>query len=419
MVRETAQPKSSEVAGAFARGDDTVVSAYFRANAGLLLAMARRFAPPSLDPEDLLSEAVTSLLSQWSKGTGPQDHINAYLVQSMRNRAKDELKSPRSRTYALELVEESPAQPSPLLDRAELNNEITLLRKALARLPSDHQTVLRETIVNGRKPAELRNVLNRPASAITALTVRAKRGLRRAMLQVLISEGTDECRKAVRHVPNPVPQELVTIDARGRPTHFSSCAHCRRSWARFAALPSALGLTVLLVLGDVLGGDAHVASASAVSSAEPSSRRRSRRRNALLLSVGLVALTAAAIATLFPFYVQTSGPDASVEVIREPLGDAKVAYSIRLQIEAEAWHPQQATFAGPQAISTIEPPPGWTCTVTDTQAVCDAAADISELEDFVVLYVGDVAVPAFELQVVAVTSDGATVTTDAAGAGID
>ncbi|MGM1017296.1 MAG: RNA polymerase sigma factor [Actinomycetota bacterium] len=418
MEHETAPATSDVVASAFVRGDHAVVAAYFRENAGVLLAMARRVALSTMDPEDLLADAIASLLAQWSKGVRTQKHINAYIVQSMRNRVKDELKSPRSRTHALELVEDSPAEPSPLLHRAELGNEIALVRKALARLPADQQAVLRETVVNGRKPGELEDVLGRPATAITALGVRAKQSLRRALLQVLISEGTEECQRAVRHVPNPVTQDLAAVDARGRPTHFANCEHCRRSWARFSALPSALGLTVLLVLGDALGAPAPAASAAEDVREEPASRPK-RTRNVLLLGAGVIALAAATFTTLFPLNVHSSGPNADVEVFREPVGDARVNYSVDLRVHADVWQPKQATFSGPHAIGAIEPPSGWTCTIADTRAVCKAVADESSLAGFIVEYLGEVTVPAFELQVVAVTSDGATVTADATGAGVD
>ncbi|WP_254791517.1 RNA polymerase sigma factor, partial [Curtobacterium sp. MCBA15_005] len=55
-----------------------------------------------IDPEDLLSEALVRLVEKWASGNGPSEHVNAYVIRSMRNRVIDELRSPRSKTDAVE-----------------------------------------------------------------------------------------------------------------------------------------------------------------------------------------------------------------------------------------------------------------------------------------------------------------------------
>lgn len=412
--------QTAGLAAAFLRGDQAVVGDYFRENTGLLLGMARRIAPSHVDPEDLLADAIASLLTQWAKHAGPREHINTYIVKSMRNRVKDELRSPRSRILGLAVEMDAPAEPSPLLRRAELGNEIGLAQAALERLPADQRLVLQEMVVNGHKPRDLEGVLKRPASSITALAVRAKQGLRRAMLQTLIAEGTDECKKALRQVPNPTPLKLPAQDTRGRPTHFAGCDHCQRSWARFAALPSALGLTTLLVVADALSpGTAASAAASEPSRDHVPPSQRDRRRNRGLLLLGAVSLVAAGFAAFLLIDLPPSQPAADVEVLRQPVDHARILYSVDLRIATERWSMESATFTGPDQISAVTPPPGWTCSIDDTRAVCETTGRSHDLVDFVVQYEGSLSIPAFALQVVATTSGGITVVADASGAGTD
>lgn len=383
----------------------------------MLATMAQRIAPSTVDPEDLLSDAIAALLAQWARGTGPKEYVTAYVIQSMRNRAMDSLRSPRAGTYTLDAADDVPAEPSPRVRRVELTNEMALVREALKRLPSDQRTVLIETVVNGRRPRELEKMLERRAPAISTLTNRAKTNLRRAMLQVLIEMGDAECRRAARRVPNPVPEEIVLNDKRGRPTHFATCDHCRRSWSRFLAIPGALGLAVFLVVGDAIFGAAPSASAAVADSGAP--QRRARWQSKALLVAGLLSLAAALLALVLPLSPRATAPGADIEVLRSPLGGSRVEYSVMLEIQANVWHPMTANFWGSQPIVAIDAPEGWACVTDEARASCEADDDTNDVGIFVIEYAGNVSAPGFELQVAAETESGAIVTARASGAGID
>lgn len=137
---------------------------------------ARSIAGGVIDPEDLLSEAIEGLIRAWSKGAGPVDGVVGYLVQSMRNRVIDELRSPRSKVISLS-PESEPHVPGP--EATVINNELNgVLRSALSELPETWRSVLIEMSINGRKPAELSEKWNVPAPVISSRVARARRGLR-------------------------------------------------------------------------------------------------------------------------------------------------------------------------------------------------------------------------------------------------
>ena len=83
---------ADELARRAASGDRAAAAEFFRQNQRMLRSMARRMASDVLDPEDLLSEAVTTLLERWARGAGPDRSIVAYLISTMRNRVIDELR---------------------------------------------------------------------------------------------------------------------------------------------------------------------------------------------------------------------------------------------------------------------------------------------------------------------------------------
>lgn len=207
------------------------VTRYFAEHWPLLRALAHRLAGPSVDPDDLLAEAVFATVRRWREGSGPQRHVTQYVVAAMRNRIKDELKSPRSRTEPIDDLG-LPAS-SRATDRAELLIEFDLVRRAFLELPEDHRAVLAATIIDGRRPRELQDELARSPAAISALAQRAKLNLRRRMLRLLLKQSAafPACAAAVDSLPADVA--AGPPDPHPRAGHYADCERCRELWREF------------------------------------------------------------------------------------------------------------------------------------------------------------------------------------------
>lgn len=217
------------------------MGAIFGPEQAKLRSIARFVAGRTLDPDDLLSDAVTTTVGKWRAGCGPTANVVAYAAQTMRNRVRDEARSPRSRVIALEGIE---IAEQPRDHDIDLHAEFAQVRRALAALPADQRLALVATVVDGRKPADLVDELRRPAPAISSLLRRAKLGLRRAILVDLIHRNAQDevCRRGAQSLPERVPTDLDDWDDAGSRTlgHVRSCTGCTAAWESFASLPFTL-----------------------------------------------------------------------------------------------------------------------------------------------------------------------------------
>lgn len=219
------------------QGDVDAAASYFQQNRGLLIGMARRIGASVLDPEDLLSEVLLSLLEQWGRGRGPTTSINSYLIASMRNRVQDELRSPRSRVRTLTEADSESIQVDADVRFVDIRTERLLVAEAFRQLQPDQQRVLMEVVVNGRKPGQLTHLFDRAAGAVYTLLFRSKHALKRAVLQLVVAKTErEECIRASRDVPSQLPDSLNDAAAGQGLQHMRACAHCRSSWARYSSL---------------------------------------------------------------------------------------------------------------------------------------------------------------------------------------
>ena len=400
------------------QGDRAAAGEYFARHHAYLLGAARSIAGTRLDPEDLLSAAFVQLLDQWDRGAGPEENATAYVIRSMRNAAIDESRSPRSRVDTFGDVDEShpihAIPDDPRFHRAELHEEFVVVRRALDRLPADQRLVLRETVVHGRKPADVAADGERSPGAVSSLAARARRGLRRAVLIEFLSAGGPECRTNAESLPDAVAS---TPDAhreteRGL-AHVRTCPRCRSNWARFAALASALGILPALVLSDwTLGAAPASASPSesgpgggAAGGLRPGRPRPGGSRSAagsasgakaflagalraplvivgasiLLVGVG-AGVTASVLGANDPSRVEVGAPGILTDAsgIPEAVFDATVersgpttVLSLDFDIPGEAWRIDRASMVLPEGVSLSSAPSGWVCASESDDPVCE------------------------------------------------
>lgn len=225
------------------------VAAFFEANLGVLRAQARAIGGGLLDGEDLLSEAMLAVLERCAKGGPPPENIYGYVTKTMRNRVKDELKSPRSRVVASGILDEGVSTSSEEELLVDVKAESGLVRASFERLPEEYKAVLLHMTVLGNKPRQLAPRLNRTPAAVSSLHRRAKLRLRREVLVQLLSEqAPSECAKHLEDVPEEFPDSPAHAEA-GKLEHFKSCNRCGAAWSRFGGLVSAFGILPLLVVG--------------------------------------------------------------------------------------------------------------------------------------------------------------------------
>lgn len=396
-----------ELVRAAASGDRQAAGEYLARHLSYLSLMSRRLSMQKVDPEDLLSEAITRLLELWASGTGPTDEVNRYIIAAMRNRVIDELRSPRSRVAALEFVPDADltVDDRAQTDRVDIHGELTTIRRAFEQLPEAQQKALHEIVVRGRKPAELVVELDRPAPAISSLLRRAKLGLRRSLLTVILSEkGFPDCVSNAQELPATIldsPDDYPMSDH--QLDHVRSCPRCRAGWSRFAQLATALGLLPLLSMSLVLAGRPSGASAAPESrggGTEPAASPRlpasesgalgplgvatvavaarfALAAAAVVIGVGILAAPAipAGISPVTMMAAEAS-PRAPVEatLTAEVEGDTSSrSLAVSFAVRDAEWSIASVTLDLPEGITVRTAPTGWTCQSTPEGARCETA----------------------------------------------
>lgn len=385
-----------ELVALAAEGDRAAAGAYFQKNQRLLMAMAHRISGGVLDPDDLLSEAMITVLTKWSQGTGPERYANAYVIQTMRNRVKDELRSPRSRVGEITETNAPLHDDSTEQHSADMHREYAIVRRALGLLPEDQRAVLVATVLEGRKPADLEEELGRPASAIYSLSRRARLNLRRATLRVVLEDGAPQkCRAASAELPEKVAAAPEDSGESHGMHHIRTCARCRGAWSRFAAISLSLGVVTLLTVSGVLfpSGSAEAAETNSPSAHGRHATVRSVRRiggrvgswavtptrvGVTALAVGIAIVVGSIAPALMP-----PPPDAAFDVTATAVGE-RVVLNVGILID-RPWTVERMVISLPSGLFVDEAPPGWDCTpieLSETQCVVDGPSPLGG--DFVI-----------------------------------
>jgi RNA polymerase sigma factor (sigma-70 family) len=139
------------------------------------LAAARRITL-RFDAEDLVSESFARVLRAILAGGGPDTAFRAYLTTTIRNVAANWAKA-QPVTASLEAIPEI----SDGCDQIARIDRLDSLARALEALPERWKIALWYSEIQGLTHAEMAALLNIRPSAVAMLTMRARRGLLRAM----------------------------------------------------------------------------------------------------------------------------------------------------------------------------------------------------------------------------------------------
>lgn len=382
LLGDSLRERSDEELIVAARGgDDSAYAALWERH----VASGRRAAravSPSVDPDDLVSEAFTSILAAIRNGGGPREGFRPYLFSTIRNTAASWGR--RGSDVPLDDLDDRPAETG---DVAEFVADRSVLVQAFRELPAQWRTLLWYVEVEGMKPREIAPLLGMTPNAVSALAYRARGGFRHAWLAAHVSDPRRpaECRwvceRLVALDKNPIPRG----DRRRFEAHLRECQACRIVAADLEDVSQKLRVVLLpLVLGGA-GALAYTADATpAVAAAEPgtpdwgdgASRTwghgaggavgggagtggtGATARPVIAIAVGLgvaaVAVGAAAIFALAPWSAPVPGDGQSTAAGDSAGRDAGDAESVH---EPEDLPVQQPATPAPHAPPAVPPTP--------------------------------------------------------------
>ncbi|MGM1018766.1 MAG: sigma-70 family RNA polymerase sigma factor [Actinomycetota bacterium] len=302
-------------------GHTSAYAELWRRHAGPAYSVARTFE--RLDADDIVSEAFVRVLRAIKSGGGPTAGFRPYLIMSVRNVGR--------RWY----TQDTPLPAGELeyvIDPSAPEGELAAVEDfeggaavaAFRGLPPRWQEVLWYSEVDGMKPREISGLLGMAPNAVSALIVRAKRGLRDGWISAqLAGATTPECETALKDMGAHTRSGLSERARASLETHLSSCPTCPQAFAEAKNLAT-LTMSILPAVAGVAGAAGYISTLEAPplsvamasgmdgavseSAGAPRPGQRRRRRRAVLLALLLLLLLALAAAGIYA--ALSSDPDA-------------------------------------------------------------------------------------------------------------
>jgi RNA polymerase sigma factor (sigma-70 family) len=165
----------SELVERTRRGDARAYAELWRRHRSAALGAARRITL-RFDAEDLVAESFARVLKAILAGGGPNTAFRTYLTTTIRNVATNWAKA-QPVIASLESVPEVSDGVDHTLRTARLDS----LSRAFETLPERWRIALWYSVIEGLSHAEMALLLDIAPSAVAMLTMRARRGLLRAL----------------------------------------------------------------------------------------------------------------------------------------------------------------------------------------------------------------------------------------------
>ena len=249
--------------------------------AGRAVARSHRF-----DADDLLSEAFARVLHAITSGGGPTAAFRPYLFTTIRNVSMQWARAKSAdASEELDLI----ADPSTEEDASLAALDRSLTVSAFRSLPTRWQEALWYSEVEQLSPAEVAPLLGMKANAVSALTYRAREGLRQAWIQAHLRRTADpECSAAIERLGSFTRGTLGPRESKRVREHLDDCASCSIVADEARQVGSRLALVLLPLAAGVSGAAGFLSWVQA-------GRGSASSASASGAGVGVVGVVAAAV----------------------------------------------------------------------------------------------------------------------------
>ena len=233
--------------------------------------LARPIVKHQADVDDVVAETFARVLHALKRGLGPAQAFRPYLLTAVRRVAIDLIRGQRKQVPTEEADLPDPGEP--FSDPVIADLDRSMVARAFSSLPERWSAVLWHTEVEESKPAEVAELLGISANGVSALSYRAREGLKQAYLQLHLSDHTDaNCKPIATKLGGYVRGRLSRRSAREVEKHLRNCADCTAAYADLSAINHSLrGALAPVMLGSGAAGylaGAHAAATSTASAAK-------------------------------------------------------------------------------------------------------------------------------------------------------
>jgi RNA polymerase sigma factor (sigma-70 family) len=239
-MAEMMLPSDAELIEAVRDGRTEAFGVLYEQHVAAAHRQARQLARSRADSDDLVSEAFARVLDTLRAGRGPDSAFRAYLLTTLRHVAYDKTRRDRK----VELTDDVTMSAvrtdkisEPFRDALLAEHETRMARSAFSQLPPRWRAVLWETEIEGRSAAEAAPLLGLTANGLSALAMRARRGLREAYLTAHLQSPTKNRCQQVRGLLGAWARgTLAPRHTRQVDEHTADCGDCQRQTADLAEI---------------------------------------------------------------------------------------------------------------------------------------------------------------------------------------
>lgn len=228
-------------------GDSSALENLYSRHYDAGLRFARRLMTNKADAEDIAQEAFLKVAAAIGRGNGPDVVFRPYLLRTVRTVAADRWNEQAKETPTANTAD-SPVEDASLA--AVLHrDDPELVMKAFQSLPVRWMTVLWHAEVEREPPRRIATVLGMEPGAVSALLLRARKGLREAYLsEYAAAPPRTECEPTFPYLAATVLGTSSARDRRKVKEHTRDCEDC----AKVLAELSDVGATMRVILAPML-----------------------------------------------------------------------------------------------------------------------------------------------------------------------
>lgn len=219
----------SQLINAVRSGDISAFAQLYQRYVKVAYTAARQLARSSVEADDLVADTFHALLVVLLSRRGPDSAFRAYLLTALRHRFADL----RRKDSKIDPV----ADVTSVLDSVPVSAsrqdfattvEHALVTAAFRRLPEHWRLVLWYRDIEARSPAEIATLLGLTANGVSALTYRAREGLRQAYLQEHVAPAhAEQCKPTIDMLGAWTRHGLRRRAALQVEEHLATCGPCR------------------------------------------------------------------------------------------------------------------------------------------------------------------------------------------------
>ena len=277
-LRLTSLRSDADLIAAARSGDAEAYGVLYQRHSAAADRLARQIVKRPADVDDVVAETFARVLYAIKRGLGPAQAFRPYLLTAVRRVAIDLIRGQRKQIPTEEADLPDPGEPfaDPVI--AELDR--SMVAQAFTSLPERWSAVLWQTEVEESKPAEVAEMLGISANGVSALSYRAREGLKQAYLQLHMSDHTDaNCKPIATKLGGYVRGRLSRRNSREVEKHLRNCAECTAAYADLSAINHSLrGALAPVMLGAGAAGYLAATHATATTTAAAGRYRPRRRR---------------------------------------------------------------------------------------------------------------------------------------------